>query len=201
MTTKRAQRPDISTISSSAELRKWYWLKVELATEARRLGIKCSGAKFTILERLCYFHNTKKTEWPGDMRAPIISNFDWHSSELSNDTIITDSYKNTQNVRRYFKAHVDPSFKFNIDLMDWFKNNIGKTLGDAGRYWQSHKLSTTQTKIKPHNQYNQYTRDFMGDNPSLSINDARKAWAIKKTLPSKSGRHKYERSDLKLLDN
>lgn len=200
MSTKQKLRPDISTIAVSSELRKWYWLKVELATEARRRGIKCSGAKFTILERLCHFYDIGNSQWPGDKRAYVNSNFDWHSSELSTNTIITDNYKNTQNVRRYFKAHVDIGFKFNIDLMDWCKKNTGKTLGDAGRYWQSQKASSTKTIIKSHNQYNQYTRDFMNDNPSLSINAVRKAWALKKALPSESGKHKYERSDLKLLN-
>jgi len=49
-------------------------------------------------------------------------------------------------------------------------------------------------------QFSQYTRDFMEDNPSLNVSDVRKAWALKKALPSESGRHEYERSDLKLLD-
>ena len=113
---------------------------------------------------------------------------------------IRDSYKNTQNVRRFFKAHADPNFKFNIAFMEWLKANVGKTLGDAAAYCQSQQDDKTTTKIKPHNQLNQYLRDFMADNPALGIEDARRAWALKKELPSETGRHRYERDDLGLLD-
>ena len=191
-------RPAISSITASAELRRWYWLKTELAAEAKRLGVKCTGAKFTILERLCHLLDTGNQKWPGDTRTVSRSTFDWHSSKLTNKTVITDSYKNTQNVRRYFQANVDPKFKFNIGLMDWIKANAGKTLGDAGNYWQAQQDDTAPTQIKPHNQFNQYTRDFLQDNPNLGMQDARKFWALKKARPTKTGRHVYARSDLKL---
>lgn len=199
MAKKPDVRPVIATISVSAELRRWYWLKVELAAEARRLGIKCTGAKFTILERLCHFHDTGVQQWQGDDSPQVSSKFDWHSSELTNDTVITDNYKNSQNVRRFFKAQIDPGFKFNIGLLDWFKGNIGRTLGDACEYIQEQRVNPNKTKIKPHNQFNQYARDFADDNPLLGMKDARKVWALKKKLPSENGRHEYERSDLQLL--
>lgn len=198
MTKKNNTRPEIASIAKGSELRRWYWLKTELATEARRLGVKCTGAKFDILERLCHFHDTGELKWPGDEKESITSTFDWHSAELTIDTVITDNYKNTQNVRRFFQTHVDPSFKFNIALIDWFRGNVGKTLGDAGIYWQTQRANQAQTKIKPHNQFNQYIRDFMADNPSLTSKDAKKYWSLKKALPSDTGRHFYERSDLEI---
>ena len=193
-------RPDIATVTTGAELRRWYWLKVELADAARRFGVKCTGAKFTILERLCHFLDTGEPVWPGDKSAKLASKFDWHASPLSDETIITDNYKNTQNVRRYFQTQVDPGFKFNIGLIDWFRNNVGKTLADAGRFWKAQQANPEKTKIKPHNQFNQYARDIMDANPELGMKDARKYWARKRMLPTKSGRHVYESSDLKLLD-
>lgn len=191
-------RPNIEDISDSAELRRWYWLKTELAKEAKRLGLKSSGAKFTILERLCHFHDTGEMALPDDKAQRTTSKFDWHATDLTAETVITDNYKNTQNVRRFFKAHADPNFKFNISFMEWLKANVGKTLGDAAAYWLSQQDDKTETKIKPHNQLNQYLRDFMADNPALGIEDARRAWALKKELPSETGRRRYERSDLDL---
>lgn len=194
------QRPEISKITTSAELRRWYWLKTELAAEAGRLGLKRSGGKFVILERLCHFHDCGESTWPGDTTSKPQSKFDWQTSELTSDTLITDNYRNTQNVRRFFQTHVDPSFKFTVGLLDWCRENVGKTLGEAGEFWLRQRDNPAKTKIKPHNQFNQYARDFIEDNPSLGMADARRYWAIKKKLPSASGRHEYERSDLGLLD-
>ncbi len=192
-------RPGIQTITSGAELRKWYWLKRELQEEARRVGVKGTGAKFTILERLCHFRDSGEIKWPGDTIKRTSSKFDWHSGKLTAKTPITDNYKNTQNVRRFFQTYADPKFKFNIALIDWIRSNPGKTLGDAAKFWRQQRDSNASTAIKPHNQYNQYFRDFMEDNPSLGIKDARAAWARKKQLPSETGRHQYARSDLDFL--
>jgi len=201
MNSRTKNRPAISRITTSTELRKWYWLKTELAAENKRLGIRSTGAKFTLLERLCHFHDTGNTVWPGDTPTLVQSRFDWHSAVLTPQTVITDSYKNTQNVRRFFKAHIDPGFKFNIQFMDWIKANTGKTLDDAAEYWKAQQTQSTPTKIKPHNQFNQYVRDFMQDNPSLTLSDARTAWRHKKSLPSKTGRHRYEKTDLDFISS
>lgn len=198
MKEKGNARPKIETISRAAELRRWYWLKSELVAESKRLGIKSTGAKFTILERLCHYYESGDPLWPGEKTTTSRSKFDWHSSKLTAETVITDNYKNTQNVRRFFQNNVDPKFKFNISLMEWIQRSAGKTLGDAAEYWQQQKSKNAKTKIKPHNQFNQYIRDFMADNPSLGIGDARRIWAVKKQRPSESGRHHYERSDLEL---
>jgi hypothetical protein len=193
-------RPPIGIIKSGVELRRWYWLKTELTAEARRVGLKSSGAKFLILERLCHFLDSGETCWPGDDGSPRArSSFDWQGADLTASTVITDNYANTQNVRRFFQHHVDPAFKFNLALMDWIKANVGKTLGDAGRYWQSTRGEIAQ--IKAHNQFNQYARDFMVDNPTMSMQDARTFWGRKRRLSSADGRHRYEVADLKLTDD
>lgn len=60
-----------------------------------------------------------------------MSKFDWHSETLSDETIITKTYKNTQNVRRYFFTNFGADWKNNRTFMAWFKENTGKTLKDA----------------------------------------------------------------------
>ena len=192
-------RPRIQDIDTSNELRQWYWLKTELAAEARRLKLKSSGAKFAILDRICHYKDTGEPEKSTRAPATNRSKFDWHSETLTLSTRITNSYKNTQNVRRFFKANAAPNFKFNIAFMEWMKASEGKTLRDAVNFWLAQQKTPQKTKIKPHNQFNQYLRDFTEDNPSLGVAAARRAWAAKKMLPTKSGKHRYERSDLKLL--
>ncbi|MGZ2259613.1 DUF6434 domain-containing protein [Roseobacter sp. A03A-229] len=202
MPKNREGRPEIASITTSAELRRWYWLKSELEAQAKAVGVRATGGKFTILDRLAHHLDTGETQWPGDIRTAPRSKFDWHSAALTPETVITDSYRNTQNVRRFFKAHAGDSFKFNIAFMAWMKANAGKTLADAVAEYHRLKAEEAQpgfqSQIAHHNQFNQYTRDFLADNPEKGMDDVRKYWALKRDMPSEDGRHVYDRSDLDL---
>ena len=200
MTQPHETRPYILKIANGAELKRWYWLKDELIAAARHHGLKTSGGKFEVLARIGHFLDTGETKAAGDKPQKSTSKFDWHRENLTPGTIITDSYKNSQNVRRFFISHAGEKFKFNIALMDWIKSNTGKTLADA--LIQYHRLQGDaaqpeyRTAIKSHNQFNQYTRDFLDDNPDLGMADVRRVWALKRALPSADGRHSYEASDM-----
>lgn len=194
--------PDISSIKTGAELIRWYWRKDELVSHARALGLKTTSGKFTILERIAHYLDTGEVSHPLDKAEKSSSKFKWHSEPLSSSTIITDNYKNSQNVRSFFQAEVGPEFKFNIAFMDWMKDNVGRTLGDACEAYVAMRAQENvpgyKTKIKSHNQFNQYTRDFLQDNPKMGMEDVRKTWALKIQRPSQDGRHVYDRSDLKM---
>ena len=198
-------RPNIEDIATGSELRRWYWLKSELVAHARSLGVKTTAGKFVVLERIAHFLDTGERVYPGDQRKSVRSKFDWHREALTSETVITDNYKNTQNVRHFFKRAVGPQFKFNIAFMEWMKSNEGKTLADACIAYQAireqEKSPGFRTTIKDHNQFNQYTRDFLADNPDLTMDDVRKVWAEKVQLPSETGRHVYDPDDLKLIED
>ena len=197
-------RPEIATIETAQELRRWYWLKEELLAEAKRRGLKSTGGKFTLLDRIAHHIDTGQTVWPGDKSTPAKSKFDWHSETLTPETIITDSYRNSQNVRRFFKSQVGDGFKFNIAFMTWMKTNAGKTLADAVAEYRRQQDTAAQpgfqTEIAHHNQFNQYTRDFLDVFPGAKLSLVRKAWAAKRALPSETGRHVFDLSDVDLLD-
>lgn len=61
---------------------------------------------------------------------------DWHSAPLGLDTRITNDYRSTQNVRRFFRAHIGQHFHFTVDFMLWMRRNPGKSLGAAIREWK-----------------------------------------------------------------
>ena len=67
--------------------------------------------------------------------------FDWHADEISSSTVIDATYRNTQNVRRFFKSICGEQFKFDRDFMLWMKDNTGKTMGDAVTEWQRRQTS------------------------------------------------------------
>ena len=191
-------RPNLSDIQTSEEFQKWYWLKAELIAFCRLADISYSGSKFEIINRIVEMFDVgvskaKKTK-------KTASKFDWRFAELTLETIITDSYKNSRNVRWFFKKHCGETFHFNIALMNWMKNNVGETLAEATEEWKKLAGQSRQKDFKSEipkgNQYNQYIRDFFADNPGKTIKEARNFWNLKRELPL--GLHKYERTDLEL---
>ena len=61
--------------------------------------------------------------------------FDWHSDPITRKTPITTAYRNTQNVRRFFKSECGDHFKFDRSFMAWLKTGKNKTMGDAVKEW------------------------------------------------------------------
>lgn len=64
---------------------------------------------------------------------------DWHKNHIDDSTLITDNYKTTQNVRRYFKSKFGDNFKFDRDFMLWMKTAAGLKMGDASQEWVKRK--------------------------------------------------------------
>jgi hypothetical protein len=61
--------------------------------------------------------------------------FNWHSDQLTRNTTVCKSYRNTQNVRRFMVEHCGVGFKFDRDFMAWIRNGVTKTLGDVVDEW------------------------------------------------------------------
>jgi hypothetical protein len=70
-----------------------------------------------------------------------MNKFNWHSEPLSLSTPIDKNYKMSQNVRRFFKAHLGDDFHFNKPFMIWMKESTGKTLADAIEEFKKRKLT------------------------------------------------------------
>ena len=194
--TIRDARPPIATLNSGGELKRWYWRKDELVAHARNLGLKTTASKFMLLDRIAHFLDSGEPDLPGMPKSKIQSKFDWHSEALDDETRITDSYKNNQNVRRYFKSRLGDGFKFNIAYMEWMKANVGSSLKEACVAYQTMKSAVAPTRIKDNNQFNQYTRDFLNAHPDLGPGDVRRVWAWKTQQPPEDGRHRFDPSDL-----
>jgi len=77
-----------------------------------------------------------------------VKTFDWHSDPITRKTPITASYRNTQNVRRFFKAQCGPHFKFDRPFMAWLKNGTTKNMGDAVEEWQRRERASAVGRSK-----------------------------------------------------
>ena len=61
--------------------------------------------------------------------------FDWHSDPITRTTPVTPTYRNTQNVRRFFMKGCGNRFTFDRAFMAWIKDGKRKTMGDAAKEW------------------------------------------------------------------
>ncbi len=193
-----SERPKLNNEISEKDFKAFYWLKEELIQFCRAAGLKTSGGKIEISNRIAHFLKTGNKQVANTKAVPKPkSKFDWNNEILSLETILTDNYKNTENVRSFFEKQLGKPFKFNVRFMNWMKVNAGKTLGDAIKQWKAIKLAnknnTGRKDIAPQFEYNRYLRDFLADNPELSRADGIELWKLKKT---KRGDNVYKREDL-----
>ncbi len=188
------KRPGIKNIKTGEELKRWYWLKEELTAFCKMKKLSYAGTKFDILERIANVIDKGVSDFKISINKPT-SKFVWSRSKLTLNTIVTDTYTNGPNTRKFFKEHCGDKFHFSIPFMKFMKNNCGKTLEDAVKEWERlHELSKQKnfkSDIPSGNQYNQYIRDFFADNPGKTITEARHFWKLKKSLPL--GKHIYEK--------
>ncbi len=172
-----------------------YWLKNELVSFLREVKLQTSGGKSQITERIYEYLRTGKV---------IASQKKIHrkglSSEITHASVITSEYKNSENVRLFFKNNIGEHFKFNLSFMNWMKSNPEKTFAHAIDEWkniETNKKSGIKKVIPKQFEYNQYTRDFFNSNPKKSRVDCIKCWKYKK---SKIGNNTYESADLEILN-
>ena len=193
-------RPEIDECATGATFRRWYWLKSELVAFAREHGLRVSGGKEVLTDRIAHYLDTGDRELSGEPRRPRPSStFNWAKATLTLDTVITDSFTNGPNLRAFMKRHVGPSFRSSIEFMQWARDNVGKTLADAVAEWrriEARRKAGHKAPIPAHNQFNQYVRDYFTDNPDGSMATARRLWAVKRRRP---GDNRYRRSDLEVL--
>lgn len=192
-------RPALNKDILITDFKEFYWLKEELVAFCKKIGISTSGSKIDLTNKIQEYLSTGTIPLNLKHTKLTTSKFDWNKEPLTILTVITDNYKNTENVRAFFTNQIGANFSFNVKFMNWMKNNIGKSLNDAIEEWKQldeiKKGKNYKTEIEPQFEYNRYMRAFLSDNPNLSSKDAIRFWKIKR---AKRGTNEYERSDLKL---
>ncbi len=192
-------RPELNKNISVNDFKEFYWLKEELAAFCRAQGIDASGGKHALEKRIIHYLHTGEVVKEKRVKTSK-SNFDWKKAELLPATVITDNYKNSENVRAFMTAQTGKHFHFNTEFMNWMKCNTGKTLDDAVVEWKridkKKKIKGQTKKISSQFEYNTYIRDFLADNKELTMKEAICFWKLKRDL---RGNNKYSKEDLKFL--
>lgn len=193
------QRPLLDTSISITDFNDYYWRKEELIIFCRSVGIPTTGNKATLTQYVQHYLQTKQLPVIAHSKVKCLSRFDWQREILNECTVITDNYTNTENVRAFFEKALGPTFTFKVAFMNWMKNNVGCTLGDAILEWKRLRSQSKKpahiTEIGKQFEYNRYIRAIMKDNPQISRPQAIKFWKIKSSL---RGDTTYDRKDVDL---
>lgn len=184
-------RPILSKELYPQDFRNYYWLKEELQTFCRENGMRVSGSKMELTERISVFLQTGEVQSPIQKRTSPSKKV--ITTNLSLDTIISDNHRCSQAVRAFFQS-VIPNFHFSTFIQNYFRENAGKTYSDVVNAWheeeEQKKDPAYQRQIGSQFEYNQFIRDYFADptNKHKSRADAIEAWHTIKRLP---GSNKY----------
>lgn len=167
-------RPELTTVTTAADFRSFYWLKEELVAFCRANGLSTAGAKQEISARIEYFLATGEIKAPtSPPRRPIGR----MPAQLSRGTVITPTFRCSQQLRAFFVKEIGPHFHFDRTMREFIKNGAGKTLGQAIEVWQRATAQpVSEGKIEAQFEYNRHMREFFKANQGATLSQAVSAW-------------------------
>lgn len=184
--------PELTKDLKPEEFREYYFLKEELKDFCRAEGLKGSGSKEDLENRIIHYLSTgEELE-----EVSVKHKSDETLTEIALDSKLGENFKCSEDKREFFEREIGSGFKFKVKFQKWLKSNPDKTYGDAVDAYFEIQDSTEKTEIGKQFQYNQYIRDFFENNEGKSLDDAIRCWKYKKSL---KGHNKYEESDLEAL--
>lgn len=172
-------RPLLTPDLTAAELLRWYWLRAELSSFARSLGLRSGGAKADLTRRIAAHLAGTTPPAPSPARprpGPL-------PEPLTAATPIPAGQPCTQQVRRWLADAVGPQFRFDAAMRTFFASGDGsRTLGDAAAHWHRSR-SRPRRPIDPQFELNRFTRQWHLDHPGGSRAELLAAWADYRALP------------------
>lgn len=177
---------------SSDEFKEYYFLKEELKDFCRSEGLKVSGSKGELENRIVHYLSTGEKL----VEISVKHSSNENVSTISLDSLLGENFKCSEDKRQFFEKEIGKGFKFKVKFQKWLKANPDKTYRDAIEAFYEIQNSKEKTDIGNQFQYNQYIRDFFEDNDDKSLDDAIICWKYKKGL---KGHNKYEKTDLEAL--
>jgi hypothetical protein len=177
---------------SPDEFEQYYFLKEELKDFCRNEGLRVSGSKQDLENRIIHYLAT------GEELTEIKSkrNSNESQTDISLDSKLGENFRCSEDKRAFFEKEIGKGFKFKVSFQKWLKANPDRTYRDAIRAYYEIQNSGKKTEIGKQFQYNQYIRDFFKSNKDKSLDDAIRCWNYKKSL---KGHNRYEESDLEIL--
>ncbi|AWB87618.1 DUF6434 domain-containing protein [Mycetocola zhujimingii] len=175
-----AQRPPLSDALTGTEFRRWYWLKDELVAFARVRGIRSSGGKDELAERIAA--SLDGSSAPATDR-PVRKATRQLAPPLTSDTVIPAGQRCSQVLREWFAAEIGPAFHFDAAMREFIANADGTvTLTDAVTAWHASR-DTGPKEIGAQFEFNRFTRRWHEEYPEGSRAERLEAWREYRALP------------------
>jgi len=170
-------RPIPSANLSEAEFLRWYWLRSELSSFCRLLGIPASGNKEDLTARIAarLGHRLplpQTTTTPARTSPPAF---------LTPETPVTPGWPLSTGLRQFFVQHCGKSFRFNQALRDFFRSGSG-TLADALATYRA-SLANPPREIPKVFEFNRFARAFRQGHPHATHADLIMAWHHARSQP------------------
>ncbi|MGP6175041.1 DUF6434 domain-containing protein [Corynebacterium sp. A21] len=173
-------RPALQPGISTREFQRWYWLKEELISFARELGIPTSGAKDLLTRRIAAKLAGENLPEPAVIRRSRSRQL---SGELSARTEIPAGQRCSQVLRAWFTQQLGTGFHFDAPMREFFANTDGtQTLADALNHWHVTREQVPGS-IDPQFEYNRFTRAWHRDHPEGTPAQLRSAWRAYRSQP------------------
>ena len=185
-------KPKLNRNMSVKDFDDYYFLKEDLVAFCRDEGLKVSGSKSELEDRIrCYLGTGEKLN--NGKTAVRRSHVNFSLTD-----VIGDDFVCSQEARKFFSEHLGTGFRFRVSFQRWLKDNPDKTFADAMVAYQDIclELKDNPAVIGKQFKYNRYVRDFFRNNPDKNLDDAIRCWKYKKSV---RGSCVYEDSDLEVL--
>ncbi len=175
---EQANRPPLDRELSADEFRRWYWLKEELATFARLLGVSASGYKPAIADRIhaVLAGDPVPAATKSRARAPRIE------GPITRATVIPEGQTASQQLRPFFVAEIGSGFRYDWFMRTFLAESAGATLGDAVDHWHAtREMKPPETPEQL--EFVRFTKAWHLAHPDGSAELCRAAWKIHRSLP------------------
>lgn len=170
----------MSEVSTGSELRRWYWLKTELAEMARRAGVSAAGSKQQLADRVAAVLDGEPL--PAALPRRQQPTGRQLEGQLTMDTVIPVGQRCSQTLRAFFTTQIGAGFTFDAAMRAFIAQRAGSTLGDAATHWHTTR-SSGLTEIGGQFELNRFTRQWYIDHPGATRTELQQAWAAYRTTP------------------
>ena len=172
-----APRPALSPALTGAELRRWYWLRAELAAFARELGLSSTGAKSELTERIAAALDHAPPPAPPARPASV----DEAREPLSGSTRLPPHQRCTQTMRRWFVAELGTGFRFDAAMRAYVAEG-GHTLDEAVAHWRATR-NAPPAPIGAQFELNRFSRGWYAEHPGSTHAEMLAGWRRHRSQP------------------